>query len=439
MRSFACACVGGLAFVWLQASQAQITLPQVPVPNLPVQLPVDVNKTAGSITRQVDVEQLRNARLVRVRDLLRKNRDVIEADPKGAPIIRSEVLAFSPTEAALEQAKAAGFGVVRETGLKELDARIVTLQPPQGMSTKRALKELRKLDPGGAYDFNHIYTETGAIEPAAQPASTTQMPSPSGAGLRIGMIDRGVDATHAVFRDSKIHLHGCGDRAMPDPHGTAVASLIAGQAAQFHGAAPGAEIYAADVFCGAVRGGSVDLIADAFAWLVAEEVPIINVSLVGPRNVMVEYVVRAVIARGHVIVAAVGNDGPAAPALFPASYDGVIGVTGVDAHRQVLIEAGRGPQVDFAAPGADMGAAIPGQAFGTVRGTSFAAPIVAGLLAVQMKVAGSPTVNGASAALAAQAIDLGAPGPDAVYGKGLVGEGLQAELAAAGHIEERSK
>jgi subtilisin family serine protease len=341
------------------------------------------------------------------------------------------VLAYSPTDTALEHASAAGFRVVRETELKQLAARIVTLQPPDGMSTKRALKELRKLDPGGTYDYNHIYTETGEIENSGEPASAGQPTAATVSGLKIGMIDRGVDASHEVFHDSKIHLHGCNDQPKPDPHGTAVASLIAGQARQFHGAAPGAEIYAADVFCGAVRGGSVDLIADAFAWLVAEEVPIINVSLVGPRNTMIEHIVKAVIARGHVIVAAVGNDGPAAPALFPASYDGVIGVTGVDAHRQVLIEAGRGPQVDFAAPGADMAAAIPGQNFGSVRGTSFAAPLVTGLLAAQLAGAGKSPPAVAIAALIGQAIDLGATGRDVVYGDGLVGETLRIDVAAA--------
>jgi len=415
----------------LHASDAQVVLPQVPVPNLPVQLPVDVNKTAGTVSSQVDIERLRNARLLHVRDLIRRNRDTLETDPKGAPIIRNEVLVYSPTDGALGRAKAAGFTVVRETGLKELGARIMTLQPPDGMSTKRALKELRKLDPDGAYDFNHIYTETGEIDSSGEPASPSQPTPLAGSGLRIGMIDRGVDASHDVFHDSKIHLHGCNDQPKPDPHGTAVASLIAGQARQFHGAAPGAEIYAADVFCGAVRGGSVDLIADAFAWLVAEEVPIINVSLVGPRNTMIEHVVKAVLARGHVIVAAVGNDGPAAPALFPASYDGVIGVTGVDAHRQVLIEAGRGTQVDFAAPGAEMAAAIPGQNFGSVRGTSFASPIVTGLLAAQMAGVAKSTPDVAITALVGQAIDLGAAGRDVVYGDGLVGEALRIDVSAA--------
>ena len=233
-RGLARACLGGVAFLWLQVSPAQITLPQVPVPQLPARLPGDINKTAGSVRIELDVEQLRNARVLHMRSCSSRIATRSRRSPKGAPIIRSEVLAFSPTDTALERAKAAGFVAVRETGLRKLDARIVTLRPPQGMSTKRALKELRKLDPGGAYDFNHIYTETGSIEPGAQPPGSVQTTSASWSGLRIGMIDRGVDATHAVFHDSKIHLHGCGDRPVPDPHGTAVASLIAGQATPFH-------------------------------------------------------------------------------------------------------------------------------------------------------------------------------------------------------------
>ena len=63
-----------------------------------------------------------------------------------------------------------------------------------------------------------------------------------------------------------------------------------------------------------------------------------------------------------------------------------MGVTAVDARHRVLIEACRGKHLDLAAPGADMSAATLGQsgqtdAFASVRGTSFAAPIVAGLLA----------------------------------------------------------
>ena len=71
------------------------------------------------------------------------------------------------------------------------------------------------------------------------------------------------------------------------------------------------------VWCGPCRqiAPAVDAVADAMAWLVQERVAVINVSLVGPANVILEGVVRQVISRGFIIVAAVGNDGPAAKPL----------------------------------------------------------------------------------------------------------------------------
>ncbi len=84
------------------------------------------------------------------------------------------------------------------------------------------------------------------------------------------------------------------------------------------------------------------------------------------------------------IVAAVGNDGRAAPPAYPASYEGVIAVTGVDARNRPLIEAGRALHLDYAAPGADMSAAGPNGRLVPVRGTSYAVPFVAGRLAVHL-------------------------------------------------------
>jgi len=257
-------------------------------------------------------------------------------------------------------------------------------------------------------------------------------PAHSDAAVSIGLVDGGVDTTHAVFRDIVIHQHGCSGTPVPAAHGTAVASLMIGRSPQFHGAAPGSELYSADVYCGLATGGAVDAVADALAWLVRERVPVINVSLVGPPNIMLENVVRMVIAHGHVIVAAVGNDGPAAPPLYPASYPDVVGVTAVDAHQRALLEACRGKQVKFSAPGADMSAANPAQSYAVVRGTSFASPIVAGLLAEALSRPDRAAAQRAVSDLAAHAIDLGAPGPDPIYGFGLVGGDLRPELALVG-------
>ena len=178
----------------------------------------------------------------------------------------------------------------------------------------------------------------------------------------------------------------------------------------------------------------MDDIAEAIAWIVAQHVPVINVSLVGPKNALLEIVVRTASAKGHLIVAAVGNDGPAARPLYPAAYPDVVGVTAVDMHRHVLLEACRGPHVDFAAPGADMSAAISGSAYAPVRGTSFAAPLVASLLAGQMREPSKDAAEHAVASLAGSAVDLGDKGVDVIYGNGLVGETLRTDpaLASAG-------
>lgn len=437
---------------------AQIALPPVQVPGIPpVDLPVDIDKTLQETTERLDPRQLSNVRVLRVRELLRKNRDVLEADPAGAPILRSEVLAFSPSEAALEKARAAGFAVARERTLEGFDAKIVVLRAPSGTSTRRALKKLRALDPQGSYDFNHVYTESGSLhslsrlrEGAGARASLSRVGAsqtgaaaasgparPAANRVRIGLVDGGVDVTHAVFRDASINSYGCSGRQVTHAHGTAVASLMIGRSDKFHGAAPGAALYAADVYCGVPTGGAVDAVADSLAWLARERVPIINLSLVGPPNGMLERIIRVVIARGHIIVAAVGNDGPSAAPLFPAAYPGVVGVTAVDARQRALVEAVRGQQVDFAAPGADIAAAGNTHSYVAVRGTSFAAPIVAGLLVAEMSEPDGATAERAIAALSRKAIDLGSRGRDTTYGDGLVGDALRIELAASNLVENK--
>ena len=128
-------------------------------------------------------------------------------------------------------------------------------------------------------------------------------------------------------------------------------------------------------------GGSTARIAKALGWLASKKPRVINISLVGPRNELMKRLIDALKARGITVVAPVGNDGPAAPPQYPASYAGVVSVTGVDSRGVALFESGRATHLDFAAPGADMAAARPGNGYSKVRGTSFAAPLAAGRLA----------------------------------------------------------
>ncbi len=398
------------------AATAQVRLPALPVPALPIQaLPQTLNQVqAQSLDRLNDLRRLEISRLIRT------NRRVLDADPHGEPVIRDEILGLSPTDAALGGARSRGFIVDRQQTIEALNIRVVVFRAPSGMSTKAALRTLREADPGGSYDYNHIYSSSGAISPAGRSNAAAHEGS-SSVRVRIGLLDTGIDVTHPVFRDSVIHAWGCGDQVVPAAHGTAVASLLIGHSTEFQGVRPGAELYAADVYCGRPTGGAVDALVAAFAWLVHERVPVINVSLVGPKNALLEAVIGRLIDAGYIIVAAVGNDGPAAPPLYPASYPHVVGVTAVDAHGHVLIEAARGPQVMFASPGADLAAAGNDHGYAAVRGTSFAAPIVAALLASGMTEPNAGNAQTAIAALAKTAVDLGPPGRDLTYGFGLVG------------------
>jgi subtilisin family serine protease len=72
-------------------------------------------------------------------------------------------------------------------------------------------------------------------------------------------------------------------------------------------------------------------------------------------------------------------------------------------------------------------AGVAGAAYTRARGTSFAAPLVAGLLAASLHEPDAAKATLAVAALARSAVDLGAAGRDAVYGHGLVGRTLRIE------------
>ncbi|TAN53862.1 MAG: hypothetical protein EPN19_08670 [Betaproteobacteria bacterium] len=422
-------------------ASAQFRLPQLPPP-LPPQLPalppapdlrIEKPPVVPRLESLPDLSDLLESRTLTIGRLLREHGHLIEADPAGHPAIRGEVVVLSPSPAALEAARAKGFSVVRESALEALGERVVVLRAPSGATTAASVLALRQLDSQAPYDFNHLYLRAGAIrhELAQAPTAAGRAKAP-GASSRVGLIDGGVDRRHPALRHAEVRTFGCSGKQIADLHGTGVASLLVGRAPGFAGAIPDATLYAADVYCDQPTGGTAALLAEALAWMARENVPVVNVSLVGPANLMLERAVRRVIARGQIVVAAVGNDGPAAPPLYPAAFRGVIAVTAVDAQRRVLPEAGRGAHVAFAAPGADMAtAASDGHGYARARGTSFAAPLVAGLLARAASADSGgieqPAAPRALGVLIRSAIDLGPPGPDEIYGFGLVGENLRVD------------
>lgn len=364
--------------------------------------------------------EARGDRLVAWRENLEERRararKLFEAGRRGERVIRREILAIDPSERAMARARALSIVVDRQAPLDGLGMRMLVLRAPEGMTAVEALDALQEADPEGVFELNHVFGPSGASQSSPAEGAPTRTAAASASGVRIGMIDVGVDGSHPALARALVR-----QRAFPEgatvsaaPHGTAVASLLVGEDGAFHGALPGAELYAADVFSDRDDGGSAESIAKALGWMVENRVQVVNVSLAGPANRVLEAVCRRAASQGVVLVAAVGNDGPTSPVAFPAAYPSVVAVTAIDARKRIYVAANRGPEVAFASAGVGVRAALDGGGYADVSGTSFAAPMVAARMARMPD--GRRTVD----ALAQEAVDLGSPGRDPVFGFGAV-------------------
>ena len=393
--------------------QAQIAVPLPDAGRIIPPLPkLDIDPLAT--TRQT----LERLRLDRIMGLLRDHGDRVEVDRNGEPAVRGVLVATGADAAMVARAADAGFAVIDSERIAGLDLEVVRFAVPSGRSLARAQKQLGKLLPGAEIDADHLYFVSGGAG-SADLLPGAALASMDGAGkARLGLIDGGVAAHPSVA--GRVEQRGF-VRGAPGAsrHGTAVASLLVGSGT-VRGAAPGQRLRAADVYGSDPAGGNASAIVRALGWLVEGDVAVTTISLVGPDNALLRTAVSRAQQRGMLLVAAVGNNGPAAPPTFPAAYPGVLGVTGVDAKDRALPEAGRRTPVDFAAPGADVLAATDEGSTDRLRGTSFAAPLVAGRLVRHYPAPVVGRVEESVTALIGEARDLGKKGRDNVYGHGLI-------------------
>ncbi|WP_348648845.1 S8 family serine peptidase [Rhizobium leguminosarum] len=158
----------------------------------------------------------------------------------------------------------------------------------------------------------------------------------------------------------------------------------------------------------------------ALDMLVQRDVKVVNLSLTGPANAVLEKSVKAATESGMILVAAAGNDGPNAKPVYPAAYDDVIAVTAVDKGRNPYRRAVRGDYIDIAAPGVGVWTAASISGARQKTGTSFAAPFITA--AVSVLIAGDPDMSHESleAKIRQFTDDIGKPGKDPVFGWGLL-------------------
>ncbi|RWN17138.1 MAG: peptidase S8 [Mesorhizobium sp.] len=351
--------------------------------------------------------------------------DLIAVQPPRAVVgdfVPDEVLVTVDGDAGAVQQIAASFGLQVRSQRQSLllGTTLVRFGIPDGRPVGIVLAQLAADGRTQRREPNHVYSlqQAAGIVNYAFDRIALDAKQASGENVRIAVIDTGIDDTNPALSGV---IAGQFD-AMPDvpiekrDHGTSIDGLIAGVGA-LEGMAPGARIYHARAFEGGKS--TMDVILAALDWAAEQDVRIINMSFVGPKNDLLGVACRNARALGMVLVAAAGNNGPKAPYGYPAAFDGVIAVTATDAKDGLMPQANRGAYVFISAPGVEM-VAPSGGGSDVVTGTSFAAAIVSGAIANLIHAAPDRSADDIEKALAATARDLGPKGRDNDFGHGLL-------------------
>lgn len=245
------------------------------------------------------------------------------------------------------------------------------------------------------------------------------------APLSIGIVDTAIDIRHPAFKGKAIIRKSFVDSQLTPPkaHGTAVSALLVSSSSELPALLPKAKLFAAEVFYGQsdfTQGANLFSLVSGINWLLSQPISVINMSLAGPDNAVLSKVIDSALAKGVIIVVAVGNEGPHSPPLYPAAYKNVIGVTAIDSKSKLYRWANRGDHVDLSALGVSVKTARLSGDFGYESGTSMAAPVVSAYAACAKQKSLQKNKD-YWAILIEKVTDLGKKGHDPLYGYGALG------------------
>ncbi|HEX9671615.1 MAG TPA: S8 family serine peptidase [Thermoanaerobaculia bacterium] len=277
------------------------------------------------------------------------------------------------------------FEVPRGQTVEEL---VAALEEHPQVGTAQAIHEFETAATG--YNDPYAHLQYGAqalnLEQAHRIAT--------GKGVRIAVVDTGVDVDHPDLRGRIARVGNFVDRGersfTSDAHGTAVAGVIAARANNevgIVGVAPGAEVLALKACWeqppGSRRGvcNSYTL-AKAVDFAIVEKAQVLNFSLAGPVDPLLTRLIARAVERGVTVVAAQGEG---QGREFPASLDGVLGIAATDPEGALRGGAPARSRPLLAAPGIDILTTAPRNAYDFFSGSSFAAAHVSGVVALLLE------------------------------------------------------
>lgn len=258
-----------------------------------------------------------------------------------------------------------------------------------------------------------------------------------GSGVVVAVIDTGVDDTHPDLAGTLIRGRDFSGLGSPDGtapvgpsgyHGTMVASLIAGQGqitGGVIGVSPGVKLMSLSIGLGVVGADTDQQIADAVIWAADNGADVINLSLTRNSRTWPASWDRAFLyamSKDVIVVSASGNraDGSGRPSA-PATMPGVVAVGGLTRDREGSQQAStEGIGIDVVAPSEDLFGSFPGGDIRSWEGSSAAAPLVSGLVALMRQADPGASANDILQRLVTTSDDLGEPGFDGVFGFGAI-------------------
>lgn len=283
----------------------------------------------------------------------------------GFKIVRLRIPDNRSREAVIQQVIQAGIA----------DPRIIAVQPNYVFETSQA-------------------SASAALAPLPQYASEKVRLGEAhrvslGRNVRVAVIDTGLDAEHPELSGAVAEsFDAIGEGPVDiEAHGTAIAGIVAAHR-QMTGTAPDARVLAVRAFSAAggrkAEATTLSLIK-GLDWAAANSARVVNMSFAGPMDPLLQETVNRAEAKGIIMVAAAGNGGPDAGSAYPAAYDRVIAVTASDSDDQLYDKANRGSYIAVAAPGVDILAPAPKEAYEVSSGTSLAAAHVSGIIALLLE------------------------------------------------------
>lgn len=266
----------------------------------------------------------------------------------------------------------------------------------------------------------------------------------SGSGATIAIIDSGVDASHPDLKDNLVsgwnlcdNNSDTGDWGLEGGHGTlsaGAAAAVGNNASMIAGAAFSAKIMPLRINSPAGCVGTLDIFASAIIYAADHSAKIANISYGCGANCDLSNTntIKAATAymksKGGLTVFSAGNYGSSIPGR--ANNPDAIVVAATDASDNRASWSNYGSSVDIAAPGENILSTAPGGSIVSGNGTSLAAPITAGTLALIWSANPSLTADQARQVLFSSAKDLGTSGWDQYYGWGRVDAGVATALAS---------